>query len=112
MRELLELATASTFPLCFTKENAPPMLKLSKLAELIEEGRVLVRSEISHSPTHNLRDFPFDSFIFQALVSLGFEKPKIIQAYVWDAILRGHHVAYIAGARTGKTLGSVKFEAM
>ncbi len=38
---------------------------------------------------------------------MAFEKPKTIQAYVWEAILRGHNVAFVSGARGGKTLGSL-----
>ena len=38
---------------------------------------------------------------------MSFEKPKTIQAYVWDAILRGHNVAFVSGARGGKTLGNI-----
>ena len=70
-------------------------------------GRVLVRSDVPHSSTHNFKDFPFDSSIHEALNSMSFEKPKTIQAYVWDAILRGHNVAFVSGARGGKTLGNI-----
>ena len=103
MEELLELANAKKSNVYV--ESKPKMLQLSKLVELIDEGRVLVRSAVPHSPTHNIKDFPFDTFTHEALRSLGFDKPKIIQAYVWEAILRGHHVSYVAGARGGKTLG-------
>ncbi|XP_057379935.1 putative ATP-dependent RNA helicase TDRD12 isoform X2 [Daphnia carinata] len=107
IKELLQLASASAQVERTTvfEENVPKMLKLSKLAQLIEEGRVLVRSDVPHLPIYNFKDFPFELVIHEALNSLGFEKPKTTQAYVWDAILRGHNVAYISGARGGKTLG-------
>ena len=35
------------------------------------------------------------------------EKPTVIQSYVWESVLRGVDVAYVAGARTGKTLGNL-----
>lgn len=102
-KELLQLANIkvrSSF-----EESKPKMLKRSKVAMLLEEGRVLVRSSVPHTPTHNLKDFPFDTYILEALRSMGYETPKIIQAYVWEAILRGHHVSYVAGGQGGKTLG-------
>ncbi|XP_032782601.2 putative ATP-dependent RNA helicase TDRD12 isoform X1 [Daphnia magna] len=107
IKELLQLASASAKVehTIASEENVPKMLKLSKLAQLIEEGRVLVRSNVPHLSIHNFKDFPFELSIHEALNSFGFEKPKTIQAYVWDAILRGHNVAYISGARGGKTLG-------
>lgn len=105
MKELLKLARGSIDN--SVEESTLKMLKLSRLADLIEEGRVLARSDFSYTPTHNLKDFPFDCVIHEALKNVGYEKPKTIQAYVWESILRGHHVAYVAGARTGKTLGRV-----
>jgi len=45
MKELMQLASASTeikSSSSFIKENVPNMLKLSKLAELIEEGNKVV----------------------------------------------------------------------
>ncbi len=68
---------------------------------------MLVRSDVPHSSTHNFKDFPFDIRIHEVLNSMAFEKPKTIQAYVWEAILRGHNVAFVSGARGGKTLGSL-----
>lgn len=104
MTELFKLACGTVdTPL---EEDAQKMLRLSKLADLIEEGRVLVRSVVPHTPTHNLKDFPFDDIIHEALKTFEWEKPKIIQAYVWEAILRGHHVAFVAGPRAGKTVGN------
>jgi hypothetical protein len=38
---------------------------------------------------------------------MSFEKPETIKAYVWDVILRGHNVAFVSGARGGKTLGNI-----
>lgn len=50
MKELLLLASASTeIKPCssFIKENVPNMLKLSKLAELIEEGKRVVQGNLN-----------------------------------------------------------------
>lgn len=107
MEKLFQLASAAIDRSSSIDDNSPHMLKLSKLAELIEEGRVLVSSDVPHSPTHNLKDFPFERLIYESLHSfVRCEKPKTIQAYVWDPILRGHNVVYISGSRTGKTLGT------
>ena len=36
---------------------------------------------------------------------MGIFRPKLIQAHVWETILPGYNVAFVAGNRSGKTLG-------
>ena len=92
-------------------EPAKPQLKgLSRLKEHMEHGRVLVRSPFQHVPRHNLKEIPFHTIIKEALLSLDITKPKMIQSYVWHDILSGFSVAFIAGARCGKTLGYFHFD--
>merc|ERR550534_577807 len=71
----------------------------------MELGRVLVRSPFQDYPQLNLNEIPFETVIQEALHSLHITKPKIIQSYVWHYILTGFSVAFIAGSRSGKTLG-------
>ena len=84
----------------------PSMLKSAKLAGMIEEGRVLVSGPIPRSPTHNLNETNFDATILEALSRIGIQKPKLIQAHVWEPILSFSDVAYVSGSKTGKTLGT------
>ena len=114
-KELLELLklTLSVQPKLeteHTSELAKPQLKgLSKLKGQMELGRVLVRSPFQDYPQLNLNEIPFETVIQEALHSLHITKPKIIQSYVWHFILTGFSVAFIAGSRSGKTLGYSHF---
>ena len=95
-----------------SKVTKPQLKGLSKLKNQMEHGRVLVRSPFhQRPPQHNLNDLPFETVIYEALHSLRITKPKLIQSYVWHDILSGSSVAFIAGARSGKTLGtSISFD--
>ena len=86
--------------------EACPMLKMSKLVAMIEEGRVLVRSPFQHCPTHVMSEFPFETLIQEALSLMHISKPKIIQSYIWQDILSGLSVAFVSDQRSGKTLGT------
>ena len=69
----------------------PSLLKSAKLAGMIEEGRVLVKGPsegIEPSPTHNLNETNFEAPMHEALNRIGIQKPKLIQAHVWEPILR------------------------
>jgi len=85
MRELLELATSGlnpkkqlgSSPQREKIEDKVPMLQRSKFLDLIEEGRVLVRSSITHKPTHELTSIPFEASIIDRLRHLHISKPKV-----------------------------------
>lgn len=91
MRELLELATAGLNPKqqlgSSTQrekiEEQVPMLQRSKFLDLIEEGRVLVRSAIPHKPTHVLTAIPFEASIIDRLRHLHISKPKVFLSSIY-----------------------------
>ena len=109
MEELLMLATGFTVPKrsngSVGRYEESSMLKSAKLAGMIEEGRVLVMGPIQRAPTHNLNETNFDATILEALNRIGIQKPKLIQAHVWEPILSFSDVAFVSGSKTGKTLG-------
>ena len=80
------------------------MLKSANLAGIIEEGRVLVSGPFQHTPTHNLNSF--ETTMLESLSHIGIQKPKLIQAHVWEPILSLSDVAYVSGSKSGKTLGT------
>ena len=56
-------------------------------------------------PKFVLNAIPFKTPIQEALNIMGIFRPKLIQAHVWETILPGYNVAFVAGNRSGKTLG-------
>jgi len=56
-------------------------------------------------PKFVLNEIPFKTPIQEALNIMGIFRPKLIQAHVWETILPGYNVAFVAGNRSGKTLG-------
>lgn len=88
MKELLDLATvvkpvSVTDPARTSAEptseacDAFPMLQRSKLLEVVEKGRVLVRSSFPQNPMYSLTEVPFDIAIHESLYRLGIIKPKV-----------------------------------
>lgn len=55
---------------------------------------------------HALNDIPFERAIQDGLKLMAIHKPKLIQAHVWETILRGRDVTFVGARRTGKTLGT------
>ena len=86
-------------------QGSSSMLQPSKLVRTTEQGRVLVRTFADVPPCYSLNEIPFEQAIHEALKLMGIHRPKVIQAYVWESILRGSNVAFVAGSQTGKTLG-------
>ena len=85
-------------------------LQPSRTVELTQQGRVLIRSRLDPPPPKFvLNEIPFKTPIQEALNIMGIFRPKLIQAHVWETILPGYNVAFVAGNRSGKTLGSFSF---
>ena len=85
-------------------------LQPSRTVELTQQGRVLIRSRLDPPPPKFvLNEIPFKTPIQEALNIMGIFRPKLIQAHVWETILPGYNVAFVAGNRSGKTLGLFSF---
>jgi hypothetical protein len=82
-------------------------LKSAELAGLIEEKQVLVSGPTQANPTHNLNYF--NAPMLEVLNPFGIQKPRLIQAHIWEPILNFFDVAFVSGSKTGKTLGIFLF---
>lgn len=107
-RELLELVSGRSTEISPKKGNSLNF-RLSEYVELLKEGKVLVRTPGTFTPSRDLYDIPFERKIHEALEREGIRQPKILQSYVWKAMLDLSHVAFVAGSKTGKTIGNILF---